>query len=552
MKNRRSGLVVMKNMIGLVGDLKIYMFIAAFIGTLGHLCASFVTIFAGYGLLANINNDGRNIFFIKLMFAIAILRGIFHYIEQYANHYLAFKILAKIRHLVFKKMRGLAPAKLSGKDRGNLISLITSDIELLEVFYAHTISPIAIAILYMIFMEIFIGSFSIYQAILALLAYLSLGILCPYYIGRKNANLGLDLRNKNGDLNSFVLETIRNIDEVKQFDLRDSKLKTLKNKSRSLRKTANRLDILKSKSEAMIGALILVFSFLMLILSLYLFQNKIVDTNGVLIPVLAMFSSFGPFVALSNLGNILSHTLASGDRILDLLEEEPLVKEVQGYSDKEKFESATISDISFAYKDEKIIEGLSLDIPKNKILAIYGKSGSGKSTLLRLLMRFWDVDSGKIEINRENIKNIPSQNLRQSQALLGQDTYIFNISLKDNIRIGKIGASDEEIIQAAKKASIHEFIESLPDGYDTLAGELGDRFSAGERQRIGIARAFLHDADLMLFDEPTSNLDILNEATILKSIKKASKNKTILLVSHNLSSLSIADEKIKIESMRKS
>ena len=552
MKNRRNGLVVMKNMIGLVGDLKIYMFIAAFIGTLGHLCASFVTIFAGYGLLANINNDGRNIFFIKLMFAIAILRGIFHYIEQYANHYLAFKILAKIRHLVFKKMRSLAPAKLSGKDRGNLISLITSDIELLEVFYAHTISPIAIAILYMIFMEIFLGSFSIYQALLALMAYLSLGVLCPYFISRKNSELGLDLRNKNGDLNSFVLETIRNIDEVKQFDLRDSKLKTLRNKSRSLRKTANKLDILKSKSEAMIGALILVFSFLMLILSVYLFQNKIIDIKGVVIPVLAMFSSFGPFVALSNLGNILSHTLASGDRILDLLEEDPLVKEVEGYLDMEKFESASISDISFAYKDEKIIEGLSLDIPKNKILAIYGKSGSGKSTLLRLLMRFWDVDSGKIEINEENIQNIPSKNLRQMQALLGQDTYIFNIRIKDNIRIGKIGAFDEEIRQAAKKASIHEFIESLPDGYDTLAGELGDSFSAGERQRIGIARAFLHDADLMLFDEPTSNLDILNEATILKSIKKASKNKTILLVSHNLSSLLIADEKIKIESMRKS
>ena len=310
MKNRRSGLVVMKNMIGLVGDLKIYMFIAAFIGTLGHLCASFVTIFAGYGLLANINNDGKNIFFIKLMFAIAIMRGIFHYIEQYANHYLAFKILAKIRHLVFKKMRSLAPAKLSGKDRGNLISLITSDIELLEVFYAHTISPIAIAILYMIFMEIFIGSFSIYQALLAFLAYLGLGVLCPYIISRKNAELGLDLRNKNGDLNSFVLETIRNIDEVKQFDLKDSKLKTLRNKSRSLRKTANKLDIIKSKSEAMIGALILVFSFLMLILSLYLFQNEIVGAKGVVIPVLAMFSSFGPFVALSNLGNILSHTLA--------------------------------------------------------------------------------------------------------------------------------------------------------------------------------------------------------------------------------------------------
>ena len=552
MITRRSSLAIMKNMIGLVGELKPVMALAIIIGSLGHLCASFVTILAGYGILSNYQNDGKTIFIIKLMLVFAILRGIFHYIEQYANHYLAFKILAKIRHLVFKKMRCLAPAKLAGKDKGNLISLITSDIELLEVFYAHTISPIGIAVTYLIIMEIFLGSFSIYQAILALFAYLAIGLISPMIIGRKNSSLGLDLRNKTGDLNSFVLETIRNMEEVKQFDLKDRQVSILRKKSRKLRSTANKLDQIKAGSEALIGGLILGFSFAMLLLSLLLYQNNIVDLKGFIIPTIAMFSSFGPFVALSNLGNILSQTLASGDRVLDLLEEEPMVGEVLGDDDKEAFESAEIDKISFAYENEKILEDFSIKFDKGKIFGLYGKSGSGKSTLLRLLMRFWDVDQGEIRINNENIKEIPSKKLRKMQSLLGQDTYIFNISLKDNIRLAKLDATDTEIIEAAKKASIHDFISSLKDGYETRAGELGSTLSAGERQRIGIARAFLHDSDLMLFDEPTSNLDILNEASILKSIKKESQDKTVLLVSHSLSSLSIADEKIQIKGKRNS
>ena len=542
----------MKNMIGLVGELKPLMALAILIGSLGHLCASFVTILAGYGILSNYTNDGKTLFIIKIMLAFAVLRGIFHYIEQYANHYLAFKILAKIRHLVFEKMRSLAPAKLAGKDKGNLISLITSDIELLEVFYAHTISPIGIAISYLIFMEIFIGSFSIYQAVLSFFAYASLGILSPILISKKNASLGLDLRNKTGDLNSFVLETIRNMEEVKQFDLKDRQDFILRKKSRKLRATANKLDQIKAGSEVLIGFLILGFSFAMLFLSLYLYQKNIVDLKGFIIPTIAMFSSFGPFVALSNLGNILSHTLASGDRVLDLLEEEPMVEEVFGDDEKEAFETAKISNISFAYGEEKILEDFSLNINKGKIYGLYGKSGSGKSTLLRLLMRFWDVDQGQIRINNENIKEISSEKLRKMQSLLAQDTYIFNISLKDNIRLAKLDATDEEIIEAAKKASIHDFISSLADGYETRAGELGSSLSAGERQRIGIARAFLHNSDLMLFDEPTSNLDILNEASILKSIKDESKDKTVLLVSHSLSSLSIADEKIQVKGRKNS
>ena len=406
MKTRRTGFAIMTNMLSLVGEYKPVMALAILIGSLGHLCASFVTILAGYGILSNFQNDGKTLLIIKLMVALAILRGIFHYIEQYANHYLAFKILAKIRHLVFKKMRSLAPAKLAGKDKGNLISLITSDIELLEVFYAHTISPIGIAISYLVFMEVFLASFSVYQAILAFLAYISLGILTPFIISKKNSSLGLSLRNKTGDLNSFVLETIRNIEEVKQFDLRMRQKNILRIKSRKLRSTANKLDQIRAKSEVLIGGLILGFSFAMLSLSLYLYQKNVIDLKGFIIPTIAMFSSFGPFVALSNLGNILSHTLASGDRVLDLLEEKPMVEEVMGDDEKEAFTKAEISNISFAYGDEKILEDFSLEIDKGKIFGLYGKSGSGKSTLLRLFMRYWDVDKGEIKINDENLSLI--------------------------------------------------------------------------------------------------------------------------------------------------
>ncbi|WP_276864152.1 amino acid ABC transporter ATP-binding/permease protein [Anaerococcus tetradius] len=551
MKNRRSGFLIMKNMLSLVGDLYPLMILAVFIGSLGHLCASFVTIFAGFGLLAIIK--GANFyFFIKVILSIAVFRGIFHYIEQYLNHYLAFKILAKIRHLVFKKMRKLAPAKLCTKERGKLISLITSDVELLEVFYAHTISPIAIAICYMIFMLIFISRLSIYQAGLAFLAYLAIGCIIPLYIGKLNKDLGLLSRNKTGELNSFVLERIRNLYEVKQFKLKEETKEKLIEKSRALKEVDYKINKIKSLQEALTTGLVLLSSLAMLILSIYLYKKQIIGLYAIILASLSILSSFGPFIALANLGNFLAFSLASADRLLDLLEESPIVEENLEDRQGEDFIKANIKNISFAYKNEEIIKDFSLPIEKGKILGLYGKSGCGKSTILRLLMRFWDVDKGEISINDDNIKNIPSKNLRKMQSLLAQDTYIFNISIEDNIRLAKLDATKEEIIEASKKASIHDFIVSLPNSYKSLAGEVGSGLSAGERQRIGVARAFLHDSELMLFDEPTSNLDILNEIIILKSIKESSKDKTILLVSHSLSSLSIADQKIKVGDRRKS
>lgn len=551
MKTRRNGFLIMKNMLNLVGNLYPIMVMAVLIGSLGHLCASFVTILAGYGLVSIITHQDFY-FIIKLILALAVLRGIFHYIEQYLNHFLAFKILAQIRHLVFKKMRSLGPAKLCTKEKGKLISLITSDIELLEVFYAHTISPIAIALVYMIFMLVFISRFTIYQAILAFLAYTSIGLIVPLAIARLNKDLGLLSRNKTGELNSFVLERIRNIYEVKQFDLKKKSEDDLIDKSRNLKQIDLKINQIKSLQEALTTGLILSSSLLMFAFSAYLYDRRIVGFDGIIIPTLAILASFGPFVALSNLGNFLAFTLASADRILDLLAEKPLVKEVLGEGQLGSFDQGQIKNVSFAYKDEPIIKDFSLTIDRGKILGLYGKSGCGKSTILRLIMRFWDVNKGKITINNKDIKDLASADLRKAESLLGQDTYIFNLSIEENIRLAKLDATKEEIINAAKKASIHDFIESLPKSYATMAGEIGSGLSAGERQRIGVARAFLHDADLMLFDEPTSNLDILNEVIILKSIKESSKDKTILLVSHSLSSLSIADEKIRVGNTRKS
>lgn len=404
----------------------------------------------------------------------------------------------------------------------------------------------------MIFMLVFISRFTIYQAILAFLAHTSIGLIVTLAIARLNNDLGLSSRNKTGELNSFVFEIIRNIYEVKQFDLKKKSEDELIEKSRNLKQIDLKINQIKSLQEGLTTGLILSSSLLMFALSAYLYEKRIVGFDGIIIPTLAILASFCPFVALSNLGNFLAFTLASADRILDLLAEKPLVKEVLGEGQLGSFDQAQIKNISFAYKDEPIIKDFSLTIDRGKILGLYGKSGCGKSTILRLIMRFWDVNKGEITINNKDIKDLASADLRKAESLLGQDTYIFNLSIEENIRLANLDATKEEIINAAKKASIHDFIESLPKSYATRAGEIGSGLSAGERQRIGVARAFLHNADLMLFDELTSNLDILNEVIILKSIKESSKNKTILLVSYSLSSLSIADEKIRVGNTRKS
>ena len=558
-QKRRSGLKIMAELIVLVKPLILVMLVAIILGTLGYLCAIFIGIVAVNAVLAIMNTQGyafnlivplhiKNLLII--MVVIAIARGFLHYIEQYCNHFIAFKLLAIIRHKVFVALRRLSPAKLEGQAKGNLVSLITTDIELLEVFYAHTISPIMIAILTCAVMICYIGHYSVEAAIFALIAYIFVGAIIPLHNGSKGAQNGINFRNEFGDLNSYVLDSLRGLDEIIQYHQGEERLNKMDAKSNHLATLQAKLNRLEGNQKANTNLVVLLSGTLMFVLMLSLYLKGQVAFDAVLIATVALISSFGPVIALANLSNNLNQTLASGERVLSLLEEEPLVREVEGTKGICTFEKADIDDISFKYDDEMILKDYSLEIPKDQIVGIHGASGSGKSTLLKLLMRFFDVEKGTIAINGNNIKSIPTGDLRKIQSYVTQETHLFADTIANNIRIGKLDATQAEIEEAAKKASIHDFIVSLPKGYETQIGELGDTLSGGEKQRIGIARAFLHDAPLILMDEPTSNLDALNEGIILKSLKETSEEKTVVLVSHRDSTMNIADQVFEMDNGR--
>lgn len=539
---RRSGIKVMGELIGLVRPLAHIMVFAVVTGVLGYLTAIFITVFGGLAIAEILGFPGplslRTL--LSAVIFLAVARGLLRYAEQLSNHYIAFKILALIRNKVFTALRRLAPAKLEGRDKGNLISIITSDIELLEVFYAHTISPIAIAFLTSLIMVAFIAGYSPLLALLALAAYLTVGVLVPVGVSKLGSDVGLAYRNGFGDLNSFVLDSLRGLKEIIQYGMGQKRLLQLNARTDELSRKHRELKKYEGLAKAITDTVILFFSAAMLFTGLLLYTRGAVGFDGVLIPTIAMMSSFGPVVALSSLSNNLRHTLASGNRVLDLLEEEPVVEEVEDGKILD-FGTVECSNIDFAYGAEPILEDYSLQIRENNIVGIHGRSGSGKSTLLKLLMRFWDVDNGRVAIAGEDIRNVNTSSLRNLQGYLTQETHLFNDTIAENIRIAKPDATLEEIIEAAKKAAVHDFIVSLPNGYETNVGELGESLSSGERQRIGLARVFLHDAPFVLLDEPTSNLDSLNEGMILKSLLEESENKTMVLVSHRKSTMNIAD-----------
>lgn len=537
---RRSSIKIMASMIGLVKPLAHIMAAAVILGTLGYLCAIFLTITAGYALKAVL--DGQEVTgFFKILVILAVARGILHYAEQYCNHFIAFKLLAIIRHQIFAALRKLCPAKLDGREKGNLISIITTDIELLEVFYAHTISPIMIAILTSLIMVVFIGHFHVYAGIFAACAYIIVGAAIPLYNGKKGGQKGMEFRTGFGDLNSFVLESLRGLDETIQYGAGEDRKERMDERSIQLGKLQKNLNKMEALQRAMTDLVILCCSFGMLFLTFNLYQKGQMQFMDMVIATIAMMGSFGPVTALSSLSNNLNQTLASGERVLSLLEEEPVVSEIAG-EEELSFNGVKVDDVTFAYEEETILKDCTISMKPGKVIGIHGKSGSGKSTLLKLLMRFWDVNDGKISISDKNVKAIKTKTLRNMQSYVTQETELFHDSIANNIAIGKPGASREEIMEAAKKASIHDFILSLPDGYDTKVGELGDTLSGGEKQRIGIARAFLHDAPMLLLDEPTSNLDSLNEGIILKALEKECEGKTVVLVSHRESTMGFADE----------
>ncbi|MGN0331604.1 MAG: amino acid ABC transporter ATP-binding/permease protein [Lachnospiraceae bacterium] len=562
-KRRRKGIVIMGQLIGLVKPLLPLMCVAVILGVLGYLCAIFLTIIAGYGILCGgAIISGISTDFVRtglsswltlgniavILIILAILRGVLHYGEQYCNHFIAFKLLAIIRHKVFVALRRLCPAKLEGKDKGNLISIITSDIELLEVFYAHTISPIVIAILTSLIMTVFIGFQYTKAGIIALFGYLVVGAVIPIWNGKRGADDGMQFRNSFGELNSFILDSLRGLDETIQYDKGKERMEQINNRSKELGQMQKKMNRHEAAQGSMTNMVILLFSFGMLIYMLWKYEGGFISFDGMLIAVIAMMGSFGPVTALSNLSNNLNQTLASGERVLSLLEEQPKIMEVRG--EETSFDKAEASHVDFSYEEEQILKDYSIEFPRGKVIGIHGASGSGKSTLLKLLMRFWDVDRGSIQISGKDIREINTKDLRDMESYVTQETYLFHDSIASNIAIGKPGATRKEIMEAAKKASIHDFIMTLPDGYDTRVGELGDTLSGGEKQRIGIARAFLHDAPFLLMDEPTSNLDSLNEGIILKSLKESRGDKTVVLVSHRKSTMNVADIVYEMENGR--
>ncbi|WP_330683222.1 amino acid ABC transporter ATP-binding/permease protein [Peptacetobacter sp.] len=560
---RRSGLKIVMQLIGLVKPMIPIMITAIILGVLGFLCAIFISIMGGYAILS-ISGVSQNSIDLSKIFAVviimAILRGVLRYGEQASNHYIAFKLLAIIRDKVFKALRKLAPAKLEGRDKGNLISIITSDIELLEVFYAHTISPVCIAFLTCLIMVIFFAQYSFVAAIIATIAYISVGIILPMITSNYGKDDGNKYRQRFGEINTYLLDSIRGLKEVIQYGYGNIRIKEIDRQSDYLADLNDNLKKCEGKSRANCDSLILIFSFIMLITCAILNSKGKMTIEGTVICSMGMLGSFGPVTALSNLANNLLHTFASGNRILDILEEKPLIEEVSNkekmsISDELKENIIDCKNIDFAYlgnADEIILKDVSLEISKGEILGISGKSGSGKSTLIKLMMRFFDASSGEIKISGKNIKDWNTEDIRNSESYVIQDTYLFVDSIENNVKLANLNATHEEIVQACKKANIHEFIETLPNGYDTIIGEGHHQLSGGERQRIGIARAFLHDSDVILLDEPTSNLDSLNEGAILKVLNEERSKKTIIIVSHRQSTMKIADRVIKMKDGRAS
>ncbi|KXA07764.1 thiol reductant ABC exporter subunit CydC [Finegoldia magna] len=548
---RRSGFNIMMKLITLVKPLIGFMFLAIIAGVIGNLAAIFIPAYSSY-VIANIVSRSvqinLNMSFI-LLIVLAISRGFLRYVEQLCNHFIAFKLLAIIRNKVFRALRRLAPAKLEGKEKGNLISLITSDIELLEVFYAHTISPIFIAFITSVIVVSILFAYSVKAAIFAMISYLIVGLFLPIFSSKSGKKEGLELRNEFADLNSYLLDSLRGMKEVIQYSYGEKRLDYIDETTVKLNRKQERIKVFEAQNRGFTTSIVALLGLIMFVIM----KNEMVaifDINKLIVVTVLFMSSFGPVIALSSLSANLRSTFASGDRVLNILEEKPQVLEVYDQN-KTYFSDLKIEDITFSYNDEIILNDFNLSLKNGEKLAIFGKSGSGKSTLLKLIMRFWDVDKGEIKISDRNIKQVNTKDLRDIENYMTQETYLFQGSILENIKIAKKDASLNEVIEACKKASIHDFICSLKDGYETNVGELGEKLSSGEKQRIGLARVFLHDAPLYILDEPTSNLDALNEGIILNAISKE-ENKSMLIVSHRKSALNIADKTIEIKTKRNS
>ncbi|MCK9060801.1 thiol reductant ABC exporter subunit CydC [Haemophilus influenzae] len=551
---RKNGFVVMGHLLKLVTPLAHIMAFTITMGTLGFLAAIFIMVFGAMGLVNLLNFDTHLSFsgILTALIVLAVARGVLRYLEQMSGHYIAFKLLALLRDKVFSSLRRLAFVKLQDKQAGQLVSLVTNDIELLEVFYAHTIAPIMIAFFTSAILLLVFAQLSSWFVLVALAAYLTVGVILPIITTKLAREDGRRYRELVGEMNDFFLDSVRGMKEIQLFGYAKQRLAEIQQRSQKIDTAFERIKDQEAKVRVYTEVAVSVFNIIMLFTGLILFSLDKIDFSAFLIGVILLMSSYGPVIALSNLSSNLLQTLASGERVLSLLAEEPELKDVESAVDLKEVSHIDVENLNFAYGEEQILSDVSLSVKKGKILGIHGRSGSGKSTLLKLLMRFYDPKSGSIKINGETLPNINTRSLRDNMAYITQQTYIFNETIEENIRLARRDATLEEIMEAAKKASIHDFILSLPQGYQTKMTELGGNLSDGEKQRIGIARAFLHNAPIILLDEPTSNLDSLNEAMILKSLLDVKAEKLIILVSHRQSTMAICDQVIGIENGRMS
>ena len=551
---RKNGFVVMGHLLKLVTPLAHIMAFTITMGTLGFLAAIFIMVLGAMGLVNLLNFDTHLSFsgILTALIVLAVARGALRYLEQMSGHYIAFKLLALLRDKVFSSLRRLAFVKLQDKQAGQLVSLVTNDIELLEVFYAHTIAPIMIAFFTSAILLLVFGHLSGWFVLVALAAYLTVGVILPIITTKLAREDGRRYRELVGEMNDFFLDSVRGMKEIQLFGYAKQRLNEIQQRSQKIDTAFERIKDQEAKVRVYTEVAVSAFNIIMLFTGLILFSLDKIDFSAFLIGVILLMSSYGPVIALSNLSSNLLQTLASGERVLSLLAEEPELKDVESAVDLKEVSRIDVENVNFAYGEEQILSDVSLSVKKGEILGIHGRSGSGKSTLLKLLMRFYDPKSGSIKINGETLPNINTRSLRDNMAYITQQTYIFNETIEENIRLARRDARLEEIMEAAKKASIHDFILSLPEGYQTKMTELGGNLSDGEKQRIGIARAFLHNAPIILLDEPTSNLDSLNEAMILKSLLNVKAEKLIILVSHRQSTMAICDQVIGIENGRMS
>lgn len=551
--SRMSGGRIMASLIVLLGSLAYVMVFAVINGTLGFLCSMGVTVFGAVGIAKALGEQIALSYgwIIGLTVGLGVMRGALRFVEQYCNHYIAFRLLAVLRDKIFTALRRLCPAKLESKQKGSIISMLTSDIETLEVFYAHTVSPICIAITVSTAVFLFVGFVSSwYLSLVALAGFIAVGIIAPLVSSALMRDAGVKYRARFSAFNAYFLDSIKGIKDIVLNNAGDIRKNEVDERSEELLKHTHELKYKIANATAFTEFTVSFMTLVATAVAVALALAGKISVGKAIIGVVAIFGSFGPVIAISALPGNLTQTFASGDRVLKLLGEKPVVERIEN-GIKFDFDDLEVKDLYFGYeKDNAVLEDICMNAKRGEIVGIVGESGCGKSTLLKLLMRFWSKDGGEILYNGNEIETINSDNLLDNVTMVSQSTYLFDETIADNLRIAKEDATDEELENACRQASIHEFICQMAGGYDTKAGALGDNLSAGEKQRIGLARAFLRGSGLILLDEPTSNVDSINEGIILRSLAEQKKDKAIILVSHRESTMAIADRVYRIENGR--